>query len=99
MKKYTLRVVASRLPVILAMGGFAVAMQASAVQAPPRPPGSDQVVVEAGVNPEEVTRQKRAHNHSKLAKKDHTRDDTRDVLLDPKGPKKPKDKDKTPKSE
>lgn len=92
---------------ILALGGFAVAMQAWAVQAPPRPPGSDQVVVDAGVNPDEVQRQKRAHSHSRLTKKDLTRNDlpvthSRNVLLDvspgPKEPRKSKHKHPRPKS-
>ncbi len=87
MKKHTIRVLVSRIPVIFALGGFAIAVQAVAVQAPPLPPGSDQVVVEAGVNPEEVTRQKRAHNHSRLQKKDHTHDDTLDASPAPKTPK------------
>jgi hypothetical protein len=60
------------------------------VKAPPRPPGFEKVVVEAGLNPEEVKRQKRAHNHTRLSKKDHTRNDLLDVQPDPKEPKEPK---------
>ncbi|MDB5932491.1 MAG: hypothetical protein JWR60_4198 [Polaromonas sp.] len=114
MKKYTMGLPAGRR--LLAMGGFALAMQAgmaqaqpteldkavqaqpgARVQAPPRPPGFEKVVVEAGVNPEEVKRQKRAHNHTRLSKKDHTRNDLLDVLPEPKKPKEPKDP-KPPKS-
>ena len=64
---------------------------ASPVKAPPLPPGSALVRVEAGVSPEEVTRQKRAHKHSKLEKKDPTRDDSLDALPEPPAPGKPKD--------
>lgn len=46
------------------------------VKAPPRPPGSENVVLHVGMNPLEVQRQKRAHAPSKLEKKDFTRDDT-----------------------
>ena len=111
MKKHTIRVFRSKLPMILSISGFAMAMQATVVQAqsfppvvdkaeeaqsagvvgraaqlrpvnvnkvkaPPRPPGSENVVVHVGMNPLEVQRQKRAHAPSKLEKKDHTRDDT-----------------------
>lgn len=77
-EKHTLRTLARRLPVLLALGGCAMAWQARAVQAPPLPPGSNLVRVEAGLSPDEVSRQKRAHKHSKLEKKDHTRDDSLD---------------------
>jgi hypothetical protein len=92
MKKHTIRAFARRMPVILAIGSFAMAAQAAAVKAPPRPPGSERVQVEAGLSPDEVGRQKRAHKHSKLEKKDHTRDDSLDVLPEPKpgNPKPPK---------
>lgn len=94
MQKHTIRVLAGKLQAALALGGCAMAMQAGAVQAPPLPPGSSLVRVDAGLSPAEVTRQKRAHKHSKLEKKDFTRDDTLDI--DPKEPKAPKDP-KTPK--
>ncbi|CAN5157116.1 hypothetical protein BH10PSE16_BH10PSE16_25890 [soil metagenome] len=80
MKKHAIRVLGGSLPMmILAAGSLTVALQAAAVQAPPRPPGSDRVIVEAGMSPKEVLRQKRAHNHSRQGKKDFTRDDTLDV--------------------
>lgn len=90
MQTHTIRLLASKLPVALALGGCALAMQALAVQAPPLPPGSSMVRVEAGLSPDEVSRQKRAHKHSKLEKKDHTRDDTLDTPADPQDPKNPK---------
>lgn len=91
MQKHTIRMLASKLPVALALGGCALAMHAMAVQAPPLPPGSSMVRVEAGLSPDEVSRQKRAHKHSKLEKKDPTRDDTLDTPADLKDPKAPKD--------
>ena len=93
MKKHTIRILISRMPIVFALAScsFALVAQASPVKAPPLPPGSDKVRVEAGVTPEESSRQKRAHKHSKLEKKDPTRDDSLDVLPNPKGPKGPKD--------
>lgn len=76
MKSNTLRALASRLPVILALGGLAVAVQAAAVQAPPLPLGSNLIQVVPGESPDEVKRQKRAHKHAPGFKKDPTRDDT-----------------------
>lgn len=90
MKKHTIGAFARRIPVIIAIGSFAMAAQAAGVKAPPRPPGSERVQVEAGLSPDEVGRQKRAHKHSKLEKKDHTRDDSLDVMPDPKPPADPK---------
>ena len=69
-----------------------MAGQASPVKAPPLPPGSKLVQVDAGVTPEEVSRQKRAHKHSKLEKKDYTRDDSLDVSPAPPNPKPKKTK-------
>lgn len=76
MKKFTMRTLALRLPAILVLSGFAAGLQAQPVQAPPLPPGSDKVQVEPGVSPQEAARQKRAHSHSRLGKKNPTRDDT-----------------------
>ncbi len=88
MKTHTIRVLVKKIPLVFAFGSFAVAVQtASAVQAPPLPPGSDLIRVEAGLSPDEVMRHKRAHKHSRLEKKDPTRDDT----LDAKDPKDLKD--------
>ncbi|MDB5742402.1 MAG: hypothetical protein JWR68_717 [Polaromonas sp.] len=94
MKKHTIGGLVSKLPLVLALGGFAMAtaQTLSPVKAPPLPPGSEKVRVEAGVTVEEVDRQKRAHKHSRLEKKDPTRDDTLDALpSDPKDPKESKD--------
>ncbi|MEO6319686.1 MAG: hypothetical protein ABIO73_03585 [Polaromonas sp.] len=92
MKKHTIRVLVSRMPMIFALGSFAMAVHAaSPVKAPPLPPGSDKVRVEAGLSPEEVARQTRAHKHSKLEKKDPTRDDSLDALPAPPAPGKPAD--------
>lgn len=91
MKKHTIRGLVGGMPLVFALGGFAMAAHAaSPVMAPPLPPGSEKIVIEAGVSPEEVGRHKRAHKHSKLEKKDPTRDDTLDLLPDPKNPKDPK---------
>ena len=79
MNTFTIRVLQSPLPLILAASSFFVAAQAVAVQAPPRPPGSDRVLVEVGMNPMEVSRQKSAHNHARGARKDFTHDDTLDA--------------------
>ena len=79
MKKFTTWILQRKLPMVLAASGFAVAVQAAEVQPPPRPPGSNTVLVEAGMDPREVSRQKGAHQHSRLEKKDFTRDDTRDT--------------------
>ena len=51
------------------------------VQAPPRPLGSDKVVIGVGLNPPELKRQKMAHSASKIVKKDPTRDDSLDVII------------------
>ncbi|MGV8804762.1 MAG: hypothetical protein ACWA6Y_07355 [Polaromonas sp.] len=61
-----------------------LAPSVSAVKAPPRPKGSDQVIIGAGLNPLEIKRQKRAHNASKIVKKDPTRDDSVDAPTPPK---------------
>ena len=109
MKKHTIGLLVSRIPLILALGSFAMAVQAaSPVKAPPLPPGSAMIRPDAGVSPVEVMRQKRAHKHSKLEKKDPTRDDSLDAITnppvpvtpkDPKAPKDPKDpKDPKPKT-
>lgn len=92
MKHHTIRMLVGRMPIVFALAGCAMAVQAAPVEAPPLPPGSDKVRVQAGVTPEEVSRQKRAHKHSRLEKKDFTRDDTLDVPdpQDPKIPKTPK---------
>ena len=92
MKKHTIRILLRRIPLVYVLGSFAlVAQAASSVKAPPLPLGSDKVVVEVGLSPDEVSRQKRAHKHSKLEKKDHTRDDTLDALPDVEDIKKIKD--------
>lgn len=93
MKQHTIRMLVSKMPIVFALASCSWAMtaQASPVTAPPLPPGSDKVRVEAGVTPDEVLRQKRAHKHSKLEKKDPTRDDSLDALPDPKEPKEPKE--------
>jgi hypothetical protein len=58
--------------------------QASTVVPPPLPTGSHMVRQHAGMNPEEVGRNKRAHHHNKHHKKDVTRDDTMDDVPDDK---------------
>ena len=97
MKNNTIQVLIRRVSVVLVLGGLAVAVQANPVQAPPLPPGSGQVRVDAGINPDEVMRHKRAHKHSRLAKKDPTRDDSLADL--PAAPGKPKGKAPVPKSQ
>ena len=96
MKNNTIQVLIRRVSVVLVLGGLAVAVQANPVQAPPQPPGSDQVRVDAGINPDEVARHKRAHKHSRLEKKDPTRDDSLADL--PAAPVKPKGKAPVPKA-
>jgi hypothetical protein len=54
----------------------ASAVQAQAVKAPPLPPGSNMVRIEAGLNPEEKKRHVRAHHHKGHHKKDVHRDDS-----------------------
>jgi len=88
MNTFTIRVLQSQLPLILAASSFFMAAQAVAVQAPPRPPGSDKVRVEVGMDPLEVSRQKSAHNHSRGGRKDFTHDDTRDAQPDSPPPRK-----------
>ena len=61
-----------------------LAPSASAIKAPPRPIGSDKVVIGAGLNPDEIKRQKQAHSGAKIVKKDPTRDDSVDVPSPPK---------------
>lgn len=56
--------------------------QASTVTPPPLPTGSHMVLQNAGVNPDEIKRNKRAHHHNKHHKKDVTRDDTIDDAPD-----------------
>jgi len=90
MQTRAIRILSSKIPVAIVLGGCAWAMQAMAVQAPPLPPGSTMVRVEAGLSPDEDNRQKRAHKHSELEKKDPTRDDTLDTPAKPKDPKRPK---------
>jgi hypothetical protein len=96
MKNNTIQVLMRRASVVLVLGGLAVAVQANPVQAPPLPPGSGEVRVDAGINPDEVARHKRAHKHSHLEKKDATRDDSLADL--PAVPGKPKGKVPVPKS-
>lgn len=92
MKKHAIRVLVSRMPLIFALGSFAMAVHAaSPVKAPPLPPNSAMVRVEGGLSPDEVGRQQRAHKHSKLEKKDPTRDDSLDALPEPPASGKPKD--------
>lgn len=92
MKKHTIGLLVSRIPLILALGSFAMAVQAaSPVKAPPLPPGSAMIRPDAGVSPVEVMRQERAHKHSKLEKKDPTHDDSLDAITNPPVPVKPKD--------
>lgn len=86
MKSHKIRVLFSGAPLVFALAGSAMAGQASPVKAPPLPPGSNLIQVGAGVTPEEVSRQKRAHKHSKLEKKDYTHDDSLDALPAPQDP-------------
>ena len=61
--------------------------QASTVVPPPLPTGSHMVRQNAGVNPEEAGRAKRAHHHKGHHRKDVTRDDTIDDVSDENGTK------------
>ena len=63
-----------------------LAPSVSAVKAPPRPKGSDKVVIGAGLNPVEIKRQKQAHSGAKIVKKDPTRDDSLPVSTVPTKP-------------
>jgi len=98
MKKHTIRALMRRMPVIFAIGSFVVAVQAAPVTPPSRPLGSDQVQVGAGLNPDEVKRHERAYKHSRLEKKDYTRDDTLDARPDHEEPGPDKSKGQAPKS-
>jgi hypothetical protein len=60
---------------LLAIGPVA-GMAQSAVQPPPRPPGSLQARPEPGLNEAERKRYVRAHHHKMHNKKDYTRDDS-----------------------
>jgi hypothetical protein len=64
MKKPNENAASSRAPVLGVIAFFfaAVAAQADAQVTPPaRPPGSSMVVIQGGLNPDEVKRQNRAH--------------------------------------
>lgn len=78
MKTPNEKVALSRAPVLGVIAFFlaAVAVQAGAqVKPPPRPPGSSMVVVRAGLNPDEVKRQERAHKDKIHNKKNLVLDD------------------------
>ena len=68
----------SRLLVIGATAGITATATLSQAQVkpPPLPPGSAQLRVEAGLDPNEAARQLRAHHHKFHHRKDITRDDT-----------------------
>lgn len=72
------RTAKERLFLITAAAGITLSSATSQaqVQPPPLPPGSVQVRVEAGLNPQEAARQSRAHHHKFHNQKDMTRDDT-----------------------
>lgn len=72
------RQIMNHLFLMTAMVGMALAstLALAQVQPPPLPPGSAQVRVEAGLNPQEAARQVRAHHHKFHHHKDITRDDT-----------------------
>jgi hypothetical protein len=61
-----------------------VVAQANTVVPPPLPTGSHMVRQHAGMSPDEVDRNKRAHHHNGHHKKDVTRDDTIDDAQDEK---------------
>jgi hypothetical protein len=63
------------LACVLALAAGAAQAQ-QRVKAPPLPPGSNQVRVAPGLNPDEARRSVRAHHHKGHVKKDVTRDDT-----------------------
>lgn len=98
MKNNTIHLFLRRGAVVLLLGGAGATVLAEPVQAPPLPPGSGNVQVEAGLSPDEVARHKRAHKHSKLEKKDPTRDDSLTDLSDASVPVKPKSPTTLPKS-
>lgn len=77
------RMVNQQLFVIFAAYGITLspAISQAEVKPPKLPPGSAQVRVEAGLNPQEAARQVRAHHHKLHNRKDMTRDDT--VFGDP----------------
>ena len=80
-----------RTAAVLSLLACAALAHAGAVQAPPRPPGSQLVRVEPGANPEERRRNVRAHNHGHN-KRDPMRDDSRDPAAQPKDEDKPNKK-------
>ena len=98
MKNNTIQVFAKRASVMLVLSGLAVTVLAEPVPPPPLPPGSSNVSVDAGLDPDEVARHKRAHKHSSLEKKNPTRDDSLVSSPVPKSAGKPKSKDPTLKS-
>lgn len=51
-------------------------VHAAPVKAPPLPPGSSQVRIHGGMNPDEVKREARAHHHKGHVKKDIAKDDS-----------------------
>ena len=71
---------------LIISAGAAVFMvaQANTVVPPPLPTGSHMVRQNAGVSPDEVQRNKRAHHHKGHHRKDVTRDDTIDDAPDDK---------------
>jgi hypothetical protein len=66
------------------ISSFFLLAQAANVTPPPLPLGSTMVRQHAGVSPDEVQRNKRAHHHKGHHKKDVTRDDTIDDMPDDK---------------
>ena len=70
--------------VFSALSSFFLLAQAADVTPPPLPLGSTMVRQHAGVNPDEVERNKRAHHHKGHYKKDVTRDDTLDAAPEDK---------------
>lgn len=84
MNTYTKSGVLQKTLVFSAISSFFLLAQAADVTPPPLPLGSTMVRQHAGVSPEEVERNKRAHHHKGHYKKDVTRDDTIDDVSDDK---------------
>jgi hypothetical protein len=71
---------AKQTALFVSTAGIFMLANANNVTPPPLPLGSHMVKQHIGINPEETTRNKRAHHHNKHHKKDVTRDDTLDEI-------------------
>lgn len=77
MKKPNEKAGSSRAPALAVIAFFlaSAAQAGTQVTPPPRPPGSSMVVIQGGLNPDEINRQKRAHKDKVHNKKNLVLDD------------------------